>query len=62
MCFTFNNRKQGMDEFFLTHRPSDDVENNDNEDNIQNIVSGLEDTNNNAREIFKVMRSVETLE
>ena len=54
-----------MDEFFLTHRPSDDVENNDsqsNEDNIQNIASGLEDTNNNAREIFKVMCSVGTLE
>ena len=61
MCFTFNNRKQGMDQFFDTHGPSDGVEKNDsqsNEANLQTKVSGIKETNNDAREIFKVMCSI----
>ena len=58
MCFTFNNRKQGMDEFFRTHQAKDYLENNNGKQNnaqTENTIEKLDNLDNdNPREILKV--------
>ena len=63
MCYTFNNFKQGMDEYYRTHHAGNILENNGTATNVkptaQNNLNGPsklqkgEDTN--AREILNVL-------
>ena len=58
MCFTFNNRKQGMDDFFQTnYAPSKTVKNDSNLFHIdpsRKIETGEKQTEDVNQEIFKV--------
>ena len=60
MCFTFNNRKQGMDDFFQTnYAPSKTVKNDSNLFHIdpsRKIETGEKQTEDVNQEIFKVFQ------
>ena len=61
MCFTFNNRKQGMDNFFQTNYAPSKIVKNDSEsfhiDNPSKIETGeikMDSSEDVNQEIFKV--------
>ena len=57
LCFTFNNRKQGLEDFFLTHHASNTLESNinsSNETGIKHAMTTLKNTEDDTKEIFKV--------
>ena len=63
MCFTFNNRKQGMDNFFQTNYAPSKIVKNDSEsfhiDNPSKIETGekkMDSSEDVNQEIFKVQR------
>ena len=63
MCFTFNNRKQGMDNFFQTNYAPSKIVKNDSEshhiDNPSKIEIGemkMDSSEDVNQEIFKVWR------
>ena len=57
MCWTFNNRRQGMDKFFLRNYANNTLQEDDASvqmNQTENNVIGLESPRNNTKEILKV--------
>ena len=57
MCFTFNNRKQGLEDFFLTHHASNSLEkivNSSSKSGIEHNMARLRNSEDDTKEIFKV--------
>lgn len=61
MCFTFNNRKQGLEDFFITHHASNTIESNTTSPYAsaksgiqQEKTARLKNMDDDIKEIFKV--------
>ena len=56
MCYTFNNRKQGMDEFFETHSATETATNRDySQARTKNKTAALTHPEDDNRKILKVI-------